>query len=188
LPGNVISEIRKIKVAEKELTNELGRTPTLDELAKVLEISSSQIESTLNYSQSIISLDTNVGDDESTLGDFISDEDCDNLKEESPYLYNYLSLNKTEITDNIPFYDTIEEDCIYKLFQEDVFKVLSTLPPREQEVLRMRFGIERNYPLTLEEVANYYNITRERVRQIEARALRRLRDPKRSAVLRGYSD
>lgn len=120
--------------------------------------------------------------------DFISDEDCDNLKEESPYLYNYLSLNKTEITDDIPFYDTIEEDCFYRIFQQHVKDVLSTIPPREQEVLRMRFGIERKYPLTLEEVANYYNITRERVRQIEAKALRRLRNPKSSAILRSFLD
>ncbi len=114
LPGNVISEIRKIKVAEKELTNELGRTPTLDELAKVLEISSSQIEETLNYSQSIVSLDTNVGDDESTLGDFISDEDL---------------LN--------PLDYTIDEK-----YRKEIDSILKTLDPIEEKVIRAKFNFD----------------------------------------------
>ena len=114
LPGNIISEIRKIKVAEKELTNELGRTPTLDELAKVLEISSSQIEATLNYSQSIVSLDTNVGDDESTLGDFISDEDL---------------LN--------PLDYTIDEK-----YKNEIDSILKTLDPIEEKVIRAKFNFD----------------------------------------------
>ena len=76
----------------------------------------------------------------------------------------------------------------FKLLQEHVRVVLKTIPPREQEVLKMRFGLEDGYPLTLEEVGLYFNVTRERIRQIEAKALRRLRHPKRSCRLKDYID
>ena len=85
-------------------------------------------------------------------------------------------------------YDTIEEDCIFNIFQQQLMNIIATLPPREQEVLKMRFGLKSNYSLTLEEVAKHFDVTRERIRQMESKALRRLRNPKLSGVLRGYSD
>jgi RNA polymerase primary sigma factor len=108
-----------------------------------------------------ISLETPIGEEEdSLLGDFIEDKDVEN------------PANQTAFT----------------LLQEQLSGVLSTLPAREQEVLKMRFGLEDGYSLTLEEVGLYFNVTRERIRQIEAKALRRLRHPKRSRRLKDYLD
>ncbi|MBP5175434.1 MAG: sigma-70 family RNA polymerase sigma factor, partial [Treponema sp.] len=108
-----------------------------------------------------ISLETPIGEEEdSSLGDFIEDKEVEN-----PALHTS-----------------------YKLLQEQLRSVLNTLPPREQEVLKMRFGLEDGYSLTLEEVGLYFNVTRERIRQIEAKALRRLRHPRRASGLRDYID
>jgi RNA polymerase primary sigma factor len=108
-----------------------------------------------------ISLETPIGEDEdSLLGDFIEDKEIEN--------------------------PSVQTD--YKLLQEQIRSVLSTLPPREQEVLRMRFGLDDGYSLTLEEVGLYFNVTRERIRQIEAKALKKLRHFKRSQKLRDYMD
>jgi len=108
-----------------------------------------------------ISLETPIGEEEdSLLGDFIEDKDVENPSNQTAF----------------------------KLLQEQLQKVLETIPPREQEVLKMRFGLEDGYSLTLEEVGLYFNVTRERIRQIEAKALRRLRMPNRSRSLRDYMD
>ena len=106
-----------------------------------------------------VSLETPIGEEEdSSLGDFIEDKEVENPAAQTAYT----------------------------LLQEQLREVLSTLPPREQEVLKMRFGLDDGYSLTLEEVGLYFNVTRERIRQIEAKALRRLRHPRRASSLRDY--
>lgn len=112
-----------------------------------------------NVAREPISLETPIGEEEdSLLGDFIEDKEVENPATQTAF----------------------------KLLQEQMSEVLKTLPPREQEVLKMRFGLEDGYSLTLEEVGLYFEVTRERIRQIEAKALRRLRHPKRSRRLKDY--
>ena len=112
LPGNAISSVRKVKVAEKELTNELGRTPTLDELAYALKISAEEVETILNYTQSVVSLDSNIGDDHTTLGDLVSDDD----------LLNPLNY------------------AIDERYKKDIDSILKTLDPIEEKVIRAKFN------------------------------------------------
>jgi RNA polymerase primary sigma factor len=139
----------------------LGREPTDEEIAGQLGWPVSRVKSVKNVAREPISLETPIGEDEdSLLGDFIEDKEIEN--------------------------PSIQTD--YKLLQEQIKMVLSTLPPREQEVLRMRFGLDDGYSLTLEEVGLYFNVTRERIRQIEAKALKKLRHFKRSQKLRDYMD
>jgi RNA polymerase primary sigma factor len=114
-----------------------------------------------NVAREPVSLDTPIGEDEdSMLGDFIEDK------------YVETPVNQT----------------VHTLFQEQIAEVLSTLPKREQEILKMRFGLDGGYSLTLEEVGLYFDVTRERIRQIEAKALRRLRHPRRSRKLKEFLD
>ncbi len=161
VPVHMIEQINKVVRESRQLMQVLGREPTDEEIADRLGWTVLRIKSVKNVAREPISLETPIGEEEdSLLGDFIEDKDIEN------------PANQTA----------------FKLLQEQLKEVLYTLPPREQEVLKMRFGLEDGYSLTLEEVGLYFNVTRERIRQIEAKALRRLRHPKRSRRLKDYID
>ncbi len=161
VPVHMIEQINKVVRESRQLMQKLGREPSNEEIAAQLGWPVSRVKSVKNVAREPISLETPIGEDEdSLLGDFIEDKEIEN--------------------------PSIQTD--YKLLQEQIRSVLSTLPPREQEVLRMRFGLDDGYSLTLEEVGLYFNVTRERIRQIEAKALKKLRHFKRSQKLRDYVD
>lgn len=161
VPVHMIEQINKVVRESRQLMQVLGREPTDEEIADRLGWSVPRVKSVKNVAREPISLETPIGEEEdSLLGDFIEDKEVEN-----------------------PAHQTA-----FTLLQEQLSGVLDTLPPREQEVLKMRFGLEDGYSLTLEEVGLYFNVTRERIRQIEAKALRRLRHPKRSRRLKDYLD
>ncbi|WP_304222685.1 RNA polymerase sigma factor RpoD [Gracilinema caldarium] len=161
VPVHMIEQINKVVRESRQLMQVLGREPTDEEIAERLGWTAQRVKSVKNVAREPISLETPIGEEEdSLLGDFIEDKDVEN------------PANQTAFT----------------LLQEQLRTVLQTLPPREQEVLKMRFGLDDGYSLTLEEVGLYFNVTRERIRQIEAKALRRLRHPKRSRRLKDYLD
>ena len=161
VPVHMIEQINKVVRESRQLMQTLGREPSDDEVADRLGWSVARVKSVKNVAREPISLETPIGEEEdSLLGDFIEDKDVEN-----------------------PAHQTA-----FTLLQEQLRDVLGTLPAREQEVLKMRFGLEDGYSLTLEEVGLYFNVTRERIRQIEAKALRRLRHPKRSRRLKDYLD
>ena len=161
VPVHMIEQINKVVRESRQLMQKLGREPTDEEVADQLGWPVARVKSVKNVAREPISLETPIGEDEdSLLGDFIEDKEVEN--------------------------PSVQTD--YKLLQEQIRTVLSTLPPREQEVLRMRFGLDDGYSLTLEEVGLYFNVTRERIRQIEAKALKKLRHFKRSQKLRDYMD
>jgi RNA polymerase primary sigma factor len=161
VPVHMIEQINKVVRESRQLMQVLGREPTDEEIAERLGWAAQRVKSVKNVAREPISLETPIGEEEdSLLGDFIEDKDVEN------------PASQTAFT----------------LLQEQLGSVLSTLPAREQEVLKMRFGLDDGYSLTLEEVGLYFNVTRERIRQIEAKALRRLRHPKRSRRLKDYLD
>ena len=161
VPVHMIEQINKVTREQRQLMQVLGREPTDDEIAERLGWTAQRVKSVKSVAREPISLETPIGEEEdSLLGDFIEDKDVEN------------PASQTAFT----------------LLQEQLDTVLSTLPAREQEVLKMRFGLDDGYSLTLEEVGLYFNVTRERIRQIEAKALRRLRHPKRSRKLKDYLD
>lgn len=161
VPVHMIEQINKVVRESRQLVQRLGREPTDEEVAEQLGWPVSRVKQVKNVAREPISLETPIGEEEdSLLGDFIEDKEVENPAVQTSY----------------------------RLLQEQLKTVLSTLPPREQEVLKMRFGLEDGYSLTLEEVGLYFNVTRERIRQIEAKALRRLRHPRRSSGLRDYID
>ncbi len=161
VPVHMIEQINKVVRESRQLMQMLGREPNDEEIADRLGWTVGRVKSVKNVAREPISLETPIGEEEdSLLGDFIEDKDVEN-----------------------PAHQTA-----FTLLQEQLRNVLSTLPAREQEVLKMRFGLEDGYSLTLEEVGLYFNVTRERIRQIEAKALRRLRHPKRSRRLKDYLD
>jgi RNA polymerase primary sigma factor len=161
VPVHMIEQINKVVRESRQLMQVLGREPTDEEIAERLGWTAMRVKSVKNVAREPISLETPIGEEEdSLLGDFIEDKDVEN------------PANQTAFT----------------LLQEQLSVVLSTLPAREQEVLKMRFGLDDGYSLTLEEVGLYFNVTRERIRQIEAKALRRLRHPRRSRKLKDYLD
>jgi RNA polymerase primary sigma factor len=161
VPVHMIEQINKVVRESRQLMQKLGREPSDDEIAQQLGWPVTRVKSVKNVAREPISLETPIGEDEdSLLGDFIEDKEIEN--------------------------PSVQTD--YKLLQEQIRAVLSTLPLREQEVLRMRFGLDDGYSLTLEEVGLYFNVTRERIRQIEAKALKKLRHFKRSQKLRDYVD
>jgi len=161
VPVHMIEQINKVVRESRQLLQSLGREPTDEEIAEKLGWPALKVKSVKNVAREPISLETPIGEEEdSLLGDFIEDKDVEN------------PANQTA----------------FKVLQEQMGSVLSTLPAREQEVLKMRFGLDDGYSLTLEEVGLYFNVTRERIRQIEAKALRRLRHPKRSRKLKDYLD
>jgi RNA polymerase primary sigma factor len=159
VPVHMIEQINKVVRESRQLMQVLGREPTDAEVAEKLGWTTQRVKSVKSVAREPISLETPIGEeDDSLLGDFIEDKEVENPASQTAF----------------------------KLLQEQLGKVLHTLPPREQEVLKMRFGLEDGYSLTLEEVGLYFNVTRERIRQIEAKALRRLRHPKRSRRLKDY--
>jgi RNA polymerase primary sigma factor len=161
VPVHMIEQINKVVRESRQLMQVLGREPTDEEIAERLGWTAQRVKSVKNVAREPISLETPIGEEEdSLLGDFIEDKDVEN------------PASQTAFT----------------LLQEQLSGVLATLPAREQEVLKMRFGLDDGYSLTLEEVGLYFNVTRERIRQIEAKALRRLRHPKRSRKLKDYLD
>jgi len=161
VPVHMIEQINKVVRESRQLMQVLGREPTDEEVAERLGWSVLRVKSVKNVAREPISLETPIGEEEdSLLGDFIEDKDVENPSSQTAFT----------------------------ILQEQLQEVLYTLPPREQEVLKMRFGLEDGYSLTLEEVGLYFNVTRERIRQIEAKALRRLRHPKRSRRLKDYID
>jgi len=161
VPVHMIEQINKVVRESRQMMQLLGREPTDEEVAERLGWDVRRVKAVKNVAREPISLETPIGEEEdSLLGDFIEDKEVEN------------PATSTE----------------FKLLQEHVREVLETIPPREQEVLKMRFGLEGGYPLTLEEVGLYFNVTRERIRQIEAKALRRLRHPKRRCKLEDYTE
>src|SRR5574344_667840 len=159
VPVHMIEQINKVVRESRQLMQKLGREPTDDEIAQQLGWPVSRVKQVKNVAREPISLETPIGEEEdSLLGDFIEDKEVEN------------PASQTAFT----------------LLQEQLRSVLNSLPAREQEVLKMRFGLEDGYSLTLEEVGLYFDVTRERIRQIEAKALRRLRHPRRANGLRDY--
>jgi RNA polymerase primary sigma factor len=151
--------INKLIRLQRRMTQELGREPTSEELGKEMEMDVEKVNHILKISQDTTSLDAAVGEDEdSSLGDFIQDEDS-----VSP-----------------------EEAATYELLKEHINETLGLLTPREQKILRMRFGLEDGKMHTLEEVGQEFGVTRERIRQIEAKALTKLRKNKDSKKLEDY--
>ncbi|MDR2922953.1 MAG: RNA polymerase sigma factor RpoD [Treponema sp.] len=161
VPVHMIEQINKVVRESRQLMQTLGREPTDEEIAERLGWPPLRVKSVKKVAREPISLETPIGEEEdSLLGDFIEDKDVE---------------NPATLT-------------AHTLLQEEVAGVLSTLPEREQEVLKMRFGLGDGYSLTLEEVGLLFKVTRERIRQIEAKALRRLRHPRRSLKLKDFLD
>ncbi len=161
VPIHMIEQINKIKKAELDLTQEFGRAPTVEEIAKKVGWSVSKVKNIKNVANDPVSLETPVGrDEDSSLGDFIED-----IKVSSPM---HTTMNS--------------------MLREKLAEVINELPLREQKVLRMRFGLDDGYAHTLEEVGYLFQVTRERIRQIEAKALRKLRNPKRVKELMDFID
>jgi RNA polymerase primary sigma factor len=161
IPVHMIETINKSIKVSRDLVQELGREPIADEIAEKLEMPVEKVRAILKIAQEPISLETPIGEEkDSHLGDFIEDKDVISPANAAAFV----------------------------LLQEQIAKVLGTLKEREAEVLRLRFGLNDGYPHTLEEVGNTFKVTRERVRQIEAKALRKLRHPSRSRKLKGYLD
>ncbi len=161
IPVHMIETMSKLKRLAKQLTQQLGREPLLDEIADVAEMSTSEVSRILKIAKSPVSIDTPVGDsDDSFIGDFIEDKTVD-----SPI--------------NLASFDMLKEKI------EDV---LATLSYREREIIKLRYGLSDGYAYTLEEVGRKFKVTRERVRQIEAKALRKLQHPIRARHLEGFLD
>ncbi|MDD4300974.1 MAG: RNA polymerase sigma factor RpoD [Sphaerochaeta sp.] len=159
VPVHMIEQINKVVRESRMLMQSLGREPTDEEVAEKLGWTEIKVKAVKNVAREPISLETPVGEEEdSLLSDFIEDKEVENPATQTAYA----------------------------LLQEQLKDVLATLPAREQEVLKMRFGLDDGYSLTLEEVGLYFEVTRERIRQIEAKALRRLRHPKRSRKLKDF--
>ncbi len=159
IPVHMIESINKLVRTSRRLVQQFGREPTPEELAEEMEMSPDKVRSVLKIAQEAISLETPVGDDgDSSFGDFIEDK-----RAESP-------ANATA----------------FSVFQERLDEVLGSLTEREEKVLRLRFGLGDGYPRTLEEVGSVFNVTRERVRQIEAKALRKMRHPTRARELKAF--
>jgi len=161
IPVHMIETINKIVRTQRQMLHEIGREPTPEELAEKLGLPLEKIRKVLKIAKEPISLETPIGDDEdSNLGDFIEDK---------------LAL--------LPVDAAIQSNL-----RETTTRVLASLTPREERVLRMRFGIGMNTDHTLEEVGQQFSVTRERIRQIEAKALRKLKHPSRSRKLRSFLD
>ena len=159
IPVHMIETINKIVRTQRQILSEFGREATPEELAKKLVMPLEKVRKVLKISKEPVSLETPVGDEEdSSLGDFIEDK-------------NALQPLDTAITSDL---------------SESTTKILASLTPREERVLRMRFGIGMNTDHTLEEVGLQFSVTRERIRQIEAKALRKLKHPSRSKQLKSF--
>ena len=161
IPVHMVETINKLIRVSRQLLQELGREPTPEEIAEEMKMPVERVREILKISQEPVSLETPIGEEEdSHLGDFIQD-------------------------DNVP---VPADAAAFTLLKEQLIEVLGTLTEREQKVLRLRFGLDDGRARTLEEVGKEYNVTRERIRQIEAKALRKLRHPSRSRKLKDYLD
>ncbi|MDD3339621.1 MAG: RNA polymerase sigma factor RpoD [Lachnospiraceae bacterium] len=161
IPVHMVETINKLIRVSRQLLQELGREPTPEEIAEEMSMTVERVREILKISQEPVSLETPIGEEEdSHLGDFIQD-------------------------DNVP---VPADAAAFTLLKEQLVEVLSTLTDREQKVLRLRFGLDDGRARTLEEVGKEFSVTRERIRQIEAKALRKLRHPSRSRKLKDYLD
>ena len=161
IPVHMVETINKLIRVSRQLLQELGREPTPEEIAEEMKMPVDRVREILKISQEPVSLETLIGEEEdSHLGDFIQD-------------------------DNVP---VPADAAAFTLLKEQLIEVLGTLTEREQKVLRLRFGLDDGRARTLEEVGKEFNVTRERIRQIEAKALRKLRHPSRSRKLKDYLD
>ena len=161
IPVHMVETINKVKKVSSQLLHEQGKEPTAEEIAERLEMSVDKVREIMRVAQEPVSLETPIGEEEdSHLGDFIPDD-------EAP----------------VP-----AEVASHTLLREQLSEVLDTLTEREEKVLRLRFGLVDGRPRTLEEVGKEFNVTRERIRQIEAKALRKLRHPSRSKKLKDFLD
>jgi RNA polymerase primary sigma factor len=161
IPVHMVETINKLIRVSRQLLQELGREPQPEEIAEAMDIPVERVREILKISQEPVSLETPIGEEEdSHLGDFIQD-------------------------DNVP---VPADAAAFQLLKEQLVEVLDTLTEREKKVLTLRFGLEDGRSRTLEEVGKEFNVTRERIRQIEAKALRKLRHPSRSRKLRDYID
>ena len=161
IPVHMVETINKLIRVSRQLLQELGREPTPEEIAKEMNMPEERVREILKISQEPVSLETPIGEEEdSHLGDFIQD-------------------------DNVP---VPADAAAFTLLKEQLVEVLDTLTDREQKVLRLRFGLDDGRARTLEEVGKEFNVTRERIRQIEAKALRKLRHPSRSRKLKDFLD
>lgn len=161
IPVHMVETINKLIRVSRQLLQELGREPSPEEIAKEMNMPEDRVREILKISQEPVSLETPIGEEEdSHLGDFIQD-------------------------DNVP---VPADAAAFTLLKEQLVEVLDTLTDREQKVLRLRFGLDDGRARTLEEVGKEFNVTRERIRQIEAKALRKLRHPSRSRKLKDYLD
>ena len=159
IPVHMVETINRVLRTSHSMVQKLGREPTTEEVAQELHMDVGKVEEILKIAQEPVSLETPIGEEEdSHLGDFIQDDEASQPSEEASYT----------------------------LLREQLEDVLSTLTPREEEVLRMRFGLRDGKPHTLEEVGKEFDVTRERIRQIESKALRKLRHPSRSKKLRDF--
>ncbi|MCY6354870.1 RNA polymerase sigma factor RpoD [Clostridium sp. ZS2-4] len=161
IPVHMVETINKLIRVSRQLLQELGRDPQPEEIAKIMEMPVEKVREIMKIAQEPVSLETPIGEEEdSHLGDFIPDD-------EAP---------------------APAEAAAFTMLKEQLINVLDTLTPREEKVLRLRFGLDDGRARTLEEVGKEFNVTRERIRQIEAKALRKLRHPSRSKKLKDYLD
>ena len=161
IPVHMVETINKLIRVSRQLLQQLGREPVPEEIAKEMEISVDRVREIMKIAQEPVSLETPIGEEEdSHLGDFIEDQDAPAPAEAASFM----------------------------LLKEQLEEVLSTLTPREMRVLRLRFGLDDGRARTLEEVGQNFGVTRERIRQIEAKALRKLRHPSRSRKLKDFLD
>ncbi len=161
VPVHMVETINKLKKVTRKLAQDKGRKPSEEEIALAMEVSITKLRDIIKVAQEPISLETPVGKEEdSRLGDFIEDRDA----------------------------ETPAHSVTQELLREDIIEVMAGLSPRERDVLRLRFGLDDGRQRTLEEVGQLFGVTRERIRQIEAKALRKLRHPNRSRRLREYID
>ncbi|NLJ98929.1 MAG: RNA polymerase sigma factor RpoD, partial [Tissierellia bacterium] len=159
IPVHMIENINKLIRIQRQLVQDLGREPTPEEIAELMDMDIDKVKDIMQISQKPISLETPIGEEEdSQLGDFVEDEHM----------------------------ETPAESTTFIMLKEELLGVLETLTPREQEVLILRFGIKDGKTRTLEEVGKVFGVTRERIRQIEAKALRKLRHPSRSKKLKDF--
>lgn len=161
IPVHMVETINKLVRISRQLLQELGTDPTPEQIGEVMDLTPERVREIQKVAQEPVSLETPIGEEEdSHLGDFIEDAD-------SP---------------------APDEAAAYILLQEHIESVLKTLSPREEKVLRLRFGLDDSRPRTLEEVGQEFGVTRERIRQIEAKALRKLRHPSRSRIVKDFLD
>lgn len=159
IPVHMVETINKLIRVNRQLLQEFGRDPRPDEIAAEMGITEEKVREIIKVAQEPVSLETPIGEEEdSHLGDFIPDEDA----------------------------PALAEVAAFTLLKEQLMEVLDTLTPREEKVLRLRFGLDDGKARTLEEVGREFNVTRERIRQIEAKALRKLRHPSRSKKLKDF--